>query len=87
MVILRLPSKSQHSGHASCWGPARELTLLGLANNLAAAGCTLAGPVRKPGDAAVDGGQALLAGRALRPAALRSAGAVLALCTAHTSWP
>ena len=60
-----------------------EVTLLRLANDLAAAGGAFAGAVREPRDAAVDCGQALLAGRALRLAALCLARAVLALCTSH----
>ena len=62
---------------------AGKVTLLRLANNLAAAGGAFAGAVREPWDAAVHGGQALLAGCALRLAALRSARAILALCTAQ----
>ena len=62
---------------------ARKLTLLRLADNLAAARGAFAGAVREPRDAAVDGGQALLACAALRLAALRFARAVLALCAAQ----
>ena len=62
---------------------AGKSTLLSLANDLAAAGSAFAGAVREARDAAVDGGQALLAGRALRLAALCFACAILALCTAQ----
>ena len=60
---------------------AGEVTLLRLANDLAAAGGAFAGAVREARDAAVHSRQSFLAGCALRLAALRFARAVLALCT------